>query len=334
METRKLDIGWGTLWRVFAFILITFILFEARSIIGALFVAIVISIGIDPFVSYLEKYKLPRLFGAIIAFLAGLLLFTLIAYSIMPVIAAEMGNFATFLNVAVTAFLKMSAPQASFALPGNVNDTLGALSSAGASVSGVVQIVFGNAFLILLAIVAAFYLTVEKNGPERFLMNVLSKKHEGAVLHIFDNFKNKIRRWFFGQLLLSVLMFALVSVGLWLIGVPYPLAIGIVAGVLELIPMIGPTIAGAIGILVALASSATLALYTLIFFVFIQQIDGNIFYPYIMGRTARVHPLIVIISILIGWGVAGFIGVILAVPSAVMTQEIFGYIAENKNAEQ
>lgn len=328
MEIRKLDIGWGTLWRIFAFILIIFILFTAKDVIGALFIAIVISIGIDPFVTYLEKYKLPRLFGAIVAFITGLFVLALVVYFVMPVVTMEVGGFMTFVNAIFSSFSKVN-----ISLPGNFNDTLGLLGSAGASVSGVVQVIFGNVLLFLLAIVSAFYLTVEKNGPERFLMNVLSKKHEDVVLHIFDNFKTKIRRWFFGQLLLSLITFAIVSSGLWLIGVPYPIAIGIVAGVLELIPMIGPTIAGAVGILVALASSVSLAFYTFIFFVFIQQIDGNIFYPYIMGRTARVHPLIVILSILIGWGVAGLMGVILAVPSAVMAQEIVSYISENKSTD-
>jgi len=173
---------------------------------------------------------------------------------------------------------------------------------------------------------------VEKNGPERLLMNVLPKRHEEAVFHILDNFKNKIRRWFFGQLLLSVIAFITVSLGLWLIGVPYPIAIGVFAGIFELIPMVGPTIAAVIGVLVALAESVPLALYTLIFFIIIQQLDGNFFYPYIMGRTAQVHPLLVIISITIGWGIAGFIGVILAVPSAVMAQEILGHIAEHKKS--
>lgn len=332
LETRKLEIGWGTLWRIFAFALITFVLFEARSVIGALFVSIVISIGLDPFVSYLERYKIPRLFGAIIAFLTGILALSLVLYSVLPVIAAEVGNFSTFMSAVLTAFLKVNVPQFSLSsLPGSVSDALGILGSAGASFGGIMQIILGNAFLVFLAMVAAFYLTVEKNGPERFLMNVLPKQHEEAVLRIFDNFKNKIRRWFFGQLLLSVIAFAIVSSGLWLLGVQYPLAIGVFAGIFELIPMVGPSIAGAIGVLVALADSSSLALYTLIFFVVVQQIDGNFFYPYIMGRTARVHPLVVILSIIVGWSMAGFIGVILAVPSAVMAQEIFEYVGENKD---
>lgn len=335
IETRKLDIGWGTLWRLFAFILITFILFEARSIIGALFVAIVISIGVDPFVSYLEKYKISRLFSTVIAFLAGLLILSLTLYSVLPVIITEIVSLSSFVATTVTSLIQTYAPQIQIpSLAGSINEALGLISSAGASVGGIIQVVFGNAFLVFLSFVAAFYLTVEKNGPERFLMNVIPKKHEDAVLNIFENFKKKICRWFFGQLLLSMIAFSIVTSGLWLLGVKYSLAIGVCAGLLELIPIVGPTIAGILGILVALGESFPLAIYTLIFFVIIQQLDGNLFYPYIMGRTARVHPLIVIISILIGWNVAGFIGVILAVPSAVMAQEIFGYISDNKNAEK
>lgn len=331
-ETRNLEVGWGTLWRIFAFALVVFVLFEARAIVGALFISIVISIGLDPFVSFLERYKLPRIVGTLLAFLAGFLALGLIAYSIMPAVAAEFNNFAIFVNAAITSFLKLNIPQFSLSsLPTNLGDALNLLGSASVSVGGVAQTIFSNVLLLFAAVVASFYLTIAKDGPERFLESVVAHTHREAVLRIFNNFKEKIRKWFFAQLLLSVIVTAMVSSGLWLIGVPYALAIGIVAGVLELVPMVGPVIAGVIGVLVALAESAPLALYTFIFFILIQQLDGNVLIPYIMGRTMRVHPLVVMLSLLIGWSIAGLTGIILAVPSAVLAEEVFGYIASERN---
>ncbi len=331
IETRKFEIGWGALWRLFAFVLIAFTLFEARGIVGALLISMVISIGLDPLVKFLEKHKIPRMLGTIMSFIAGLLLFSLVLYSVMPVVIAEMGSLSSFVSAFLSSFLKMNAPQLSFtSLPSNLNETLGFLGSASASVSGLVQAVLGNMLLLFVIVVSAFYLTIEKDGPERFLTNIVSKTHESTVLNIFNNFKTKIQKWFFGQLLLSVIMGTIVGTGLWLIGVPYFLAIGILAGVLELIPMVGPILAGATGVLVALAASVPLAIYTLIFFILIQQLDGNVLFPLIMGRTMRVHPLVVMLSLLIGWNIAGFFGIILAVPSAVLIQEIFKYVGDRK----
>jgi predicted PurR-regulated permease PerM len=97
------------------------------------------------------------------------------------------------------------------------------------------------------------------------------------------------------------------------------------------VPMIGPVITGLVSFLVAVSDSVSLGLYAVIFFFVIQQIEGNVLVPYIMGRAMNAHPVIVIVSMLAGAQIAGFVGIILSVPAAVLIQEIFNSLAERKD---
>ena len=103
------------------------------------------------------------------------------------------------------------------------------------------------------------------------------------------------------------------------------------AAVFEIVPIIGPVLAGVTAFLVAVSDSFTLGVYTVLFFVIVQQLENHILIPIIIGKTMRVHPVIVLISLLAGGKIAGFVGIVLAVPIAVMLQEIFAYLAERKS---
>jgi len=120
--------------------------------------------------------------------------------------------------------------------------------------------------------------------------------------------------------------------GMWLLGVPYAFVIGILAAIFELVPMIGPVIVGAVAFFIAISESFTLGIYALVFFMIIQQLENHIFIPIVMGRAMRVHPLMVILSILAGGQIAGFVGVLLAVPIAVLTEEVVTYVGEKRKS--
>jgi predicted PurR-regulated permease PerM len=117
---------------------------------------------------------------------------------------------------------------------------------------------------------------------------------------------------------------------MWVLGVEYPILLGVLAAVLELVPVIGPIVVGCIAFLIASATSIPLAVYTVIFFFVLQQIENHVFVPIVVGKSMKVHPVVVIISLIAGGRIAGFVGVILAVPIAVLVQEIFDYFAEKK----
>src|SRR3989442_214320 len=107
-------------------------------------------------------------------------------------------------------------------------------------------------------------------------------------------------------------MGVVVSIGMWLLGVKFPIVLGIIAAVFELVPIIGPVLSGSIMFLMAISDSVSLGLYTLLFAFIVQQLEGHVLIPIIMGRAMKIHPVMVIISLLAGGQTAGFFGIILS----------------------
>ncbi|MEK7630377.1 MAG: AI-2E family transporter, partial [Patescibacteria group bacterium] len=179
-------------------------------------------------------------------------------------------------------------------------------------------------------IVAAFYLIVDKDGTERLLKAILPAQYERPTLLVFSRFKDKIKNWFTAQLALSLIVGLVVCFGLWILNVRYFVVIAVLAAVFELVPIIGPVITGIVAFLAAVSDSVTLGIYAVIFFFIVQQLENHVLTPLVMGRALRVHPVIVVVSLLAGAQIAGFTGIILAVPVAVLAQEIFEYFSDRK----
>ncbi|MFH1161774.1 MAG: AI-2E family transporter [Candidatus Jorgensenbacteria bacterium] len=331
-EHTHFEIGWQTVWRIVLAFLILYVLYLARAPVGVFLISVVISLGLDPFVSFLQRARIPRFLAAVFTFILGILVLAAVLYVAVPVVVQEMGGFLGHVNQVLSSVGFGISEETLSGFSGDLSRALGLLSSADFSLSGAIGGVFGRAVLITSTLIISFYLTLEERGTERLLKVMLPDAYERAMLDIFDRFKVKIRHWFAAQLGLSLIMGVLVGVGMWVLGVPYALVLGIVAALFELVPFVGPVITGLIAFIVALSDSFSLGLYAVIFFVLIQQVENHFLYPYVMGRSMQVHPVIVIFSLLAGAQVAGFVGVVLAVPIAVMSQEVFNYLADRKRA--
>ncbi len=333
MEPKKsFEIGRQTIWRVFIFVGLVLLLYFARQALGVLAVAIVISLGLEPLVNFLENRRIPRLLSVIIIFFLGLLILSAIIYFLVPIIINEMGGFLEHFSRSFSSIFGVGLPKTliqSFSL--SLNKVLGFLTASNISVTGAIGAIFNKAVLVFSTIIITFYLTVERDGTERLLRVILPDMYERSVLRVFENFKLKIRRWFVAQLGLSLIIGVVVAFGLWLLDVRYFLILGLVAAVFEIVPIIGPVLAGAAAFLVAVSDSFTLGLYAVIFFVIVQQLESHVLIPLIIGKTMKVHPVVVLVSLLAGAQVAGFVGIVLSVPIAVIAQEIFSHLAERKD---
>ncbi|MBI5733156.1 AI-2E family transporter [Candidatus Jorgensenbacteria bacterium] len=330
-DHTHLDLSWRSLWRICVFAILIVIAYLARQVWGALLVAVVISLGLEPIVMFLESRKINRLLGTFIVFFLGLLVFSTIVYFIVPIVVVEIGGFVEHFDSTLSTIFGVNLPAAivkNFSL--SLDRALGFLSTINVSIAGAFSAVFSRVVLFFSTIVAAFYLTLEKDGVEKFLRVLIPDIYERPILTVFNRFKIKIRKWFGAQLILSLIIGVVVGFGMMFLGVRYPLVLGVLAGVLELVPLVGPIVTGTIAFLLAVSDSLGLGFYALLFFVGVQQLENHLLIPVVMGKAIKVHPVLVIVSILAGGQVAGFVGVVLAVPSALMAQEIFNYLSERK----
>jgi predicted PurR-regulated permease PerM len=150
------------------------------------------------------------------------------------------------------------------------------------------------------------------------LVFIIPTHHMAYVELMIDRIQTKLGRLVLAQMFLGLVVGLAVGIGLWAIGVKYALALGLIAGLLEVFPVIGPMIAGVLGTAIALSQSFTLGIFALVLYIIIQQAENNILIPNIMRKATGLNPLVTLIAVLLGGRVAGLVGVILSVPVATI----------------
>ncbi len=329
-SVQKIEISWVTLWRIFIFGAAAGAVYFAWNSFSVLLVGVVVSLGIEPLVSFLaERLKLGRVFAAILVVLILILVFAGAIYLVMPVIFGELAGFLTHFTQSVSAIFGVGFPEVNLKDLG-LGQFLNFVAAAGASVPVAITRIFGNIILIFSAVIITLYLSIEKEGAEKMLRIILPDSYERPVLAIFSAFEIKMRRWLGTQLVLSLFIGLTVGIGMWLIGVRYPLILGIMAGVFEVVPIIGPVMTGLVAFLIAMADSTVLGIYAVLFFFVVQQFENYVLIPVVMGKSMRIHPVVALVSLLVGGQLAGFVGILLGVPIAVLVQETFNYLAARK----
>jgi len=300
-------------------------LFWARQALIILFLAIVISSSIDGLVSWLQRKKIPRIFGTLLIFLVALTILALLLYTLIPIAIFELqsllGNLKK-IEIPIFGALDISQFVGIDKYLGNLGNLADVLFSGGASFLNIVAAVFGNLALIITTLILSFYLTVNRAGVEKFLRIILPIIYEDYIVGIYLRARKKMGRWLQGQILLMLVVGAATTIGLWILGVKYSLILGILAGVLEIVPIVGPIFSGTIAFLVAISESWILGLYVIILFLVIQQAESHLLIPLIMRKTVGISPVVVVIALLAGSQIAGLVGIILAVPTAVVLQEV------------
>jgi predicted PurR-regulated permease PerM len=184
--------------------------------------------------------------------------------------------------------------------------------------------VVGGATAVIMVLVLTFYMLLEGAAIKRAFLALLprdERPHVGLVLHrIGTHFGG----WLRGQLLIAVSVAVPISAGLLVIGIPYPFLIGVIAGLGELIPMVGLMLGGAVAILVALPQPTWRLVAVVIFFVVAMNIESHILIPRIMAHVLGISPLLTIVALLVGVKLMGILGGLLALPVAASLQVILG----------
>lgn len=323
-EKTTFEISWVSLWRILAFIALIAVLYEGRQIVLGVFLAIIISSGLEGVVDTLERrVSLPRSVSVILIFLAALIVFIVVVYTVVPFLLVEINTIFSGVNTANLGgwgiLLNLPATHSVSSLVGKVSTQVIASNS---SPLGLFSAALGSFGLAAAVLISSFYLSLTHDGVERFLGVVVPPDYEATTMRIYKRSKQLIGAWFRMQVLLSLIMGFTVWAGLTLLGVRYSLLIAILAALFELVPFLGPILSGAVAVVSALLTSTTLAFWTLIFFLVAQQFESNVLVPLLSRRSVGLHPVIVIVALLIGAEVGGVLGVIIAVPVAAICQEV------------
>ncbi|HZW03916.1 MAG TPA: AI-2E family transporter, partial [Anaerolineaceae bacterium] len=166
----------------------------------------------------------------------------------------------------------------------------------------------------IFMLVVTVYLLLEAPRIRRFALSLFPLEQRNTVSTVLNHIVESMGGYVRGMVLSGLIIGVITYLGLLIIGVDYPLLLGVLAGLLEVIPTLGPVIAAIPMVFFALQDSVTKAVITLVFVVLLQQLEGNIVVPNIMRTQVSVSPLAIVLAIFAGGAIAGLLGVLVAVP--------------------
>lgn len=315
---RKIEISHRTILFTLGILAVVWFIIQVREILFLLFVSLILVSALHSPVSWLAKRKIPRPLSIIVFYL---LIFTMfiggLALLIPPFIEQTkiiVSNTPFFLGAANQFFL--------YQLP--IEEIIKSLSSNvnvfGSNIFRYTLGFFGNIITLVSIFVFTFYLLLRWDNLGKLLSAGFAS--EERISRLLNRIEIGLGNWVRGEFLLMVIIGVMSYIGLTLLGVPSALPLAIAAGILEIVPIIGPIISAIPAVLVALAVSPLLALATVALYFVIQQLENNLIVPKVMERAVGIDPLGTILALMIGANLMGMLGAFLAVPFVVLAKII------------
>ena len=321
------------IWSIAKIVLVLiglWVLYLLRDIILIVLVAGLLAAIITPMVNFFEKKKIPRWFGALFVYLGILLILILIGLAIVPALVTQTKLFVDqipeFLRSVLNRFQAGSQKQ----FIDMLNGWLGKSALSGKTIFSVLGSVAGQVVSFLMVFVLAFYMSVRKKGAKSFINFLVPEKYQKFLEHFIISVQTEIGAWVRGLCMLCLFVGVIAYIGLTILGVKYALTLAVIAGLTEVVPYLGPWLGAIPAVIIALTQSPTLALFVIILYVIIQQIENTLVSPYVMHRAVGLDPLVIILALLIGGKLAGPVGMILAVPSATIIAILIRYYLKYK----
>ncbi|UOR12223.1 AI-2E family transporter [Halobacillus amylolyticus] len=286
--------------------------------------AMVLSLLLHPVVQFIEELGLPRALSILVIFAVFFSLTGFLIYRGYPHLLEQLRALSEQLPHLTEAYQswtrELYAQTERF--PDRIHERLDGsfanfeawmsarLMSAVTALSGVFNVI------VLLAVipVMTFYFLKDHSLIFQSLLRLLPVRWHGEAKRLSHKLSHSLGGYIRGQLLISLFVGFFATIGFWIAGLPYPLVLGVVAGITNIIPYFGPLLGAIPALVVAVTISVKTLIITLVAIFVIQIVEGNLLSPYIMGKSIHIHPLLIILALLAGSELAGIVGMIAAVP--------------------
>lgn len=336
----------GVVIKTLVILFLAYLAFVLRNLLLVILTSVVIASAIEPVTKWFIKKGIPRSLAVITLYLSLFVSVAIVTTIVLPPLAEDIKS----IIITLPQYISSIEPAELEKIPGFsliFNQFTSSFSSgdffqqvggyAGKASFGFFQTagtIFGSLFSFVLIIVISFYLAVQDDGVASFLRVVTPVKHEKYVIDLWKRSQKKIGHWMQGQLLLGVIVGVLTYLGLSILGIENALLLALIAAVFELIPIFGPILSAIPAIGVALIQDGfSLALVTLGLYLIIQQFENHLIHPLVVKKIVGIPSLLAILSLIIGAQLAGFLGMIIAVPVAAALMEFLSDVEKKKVAE-
>jgi len=312
-----------TVWQVLGIIAALILAYAIRDVLILIFIALILAAVLEPAVQYLVNKRFPKTVAILVWYFIIIGLLTFIFAVMVPPITRQISQLNQFFPYRYTnnlnSWTTYSQPTATVnlleQLTGFLRQWRDAAGSSGVNIVSGIFSLFGGFLSFVSVLVMTFYMLLERDGLKKLIICLTPILWREKALRLLQRMQDKMGLWVRGQLLLMLSIGVLTYVGLLILGVKYALVLALVAGLLEIVPIVGPITSAIPAVVTAFGQSPTKALMVFILYVVIQQAEGHILVPKIMSKSLGLSPVIVIIAILIGAKLGGITGTLLAVPA-------------------
>ena len=314
------------------------IVYQLRSVLILIAIAILLSLILQTLLHQLEKWIKQRWLAVLVLVISILGLSVLLPIVVLPDLLDEFQKLSANLPDYLSSLTEESQSlhqQYSF-IPdisqeiSKLNDFLYELLK---SFPLVIEKVFGITLEAFAIVILALYITYDPGFFTGGLLRLTPRRHHQQIRHLFRAMRLRLQGWMTGTLLAMLFLGIGVGLGLWILGIPLALPFAIIAGIFEVIPIVGSFVGGFLPALVALTISPLKLVLVLVLFLLLNQIDAHIFQPIVVGQQVNLHPVAVIIAVLIMGELLGLLGVIFAIPIAVVVTTLFDEFTFKPNSD-
>jgi predicted PurR-regulated permease PerM len=316
-KVTTVNISSVTILKVLAIGLILWFLIAIREILLLFLISVIISSAIDPLADYLYKKRIPRGFSVLIVYALFLSIVAMVIALLVPPITEQFqaisqsdfyDNFTSRVGGLRESLQKLGVDET---VTQNVQKLASSISE---TLFSLTRNIFTGFVSVVTVLVVSFYLSAEENGTKNFIKHLVPFKNQGYVNRLVTKIQRKIGSWVLGQLILSFVIFGVTYAGLLILKVDYALVLALIAGLLEIVPYIGPIIAVIPAAFFAFIQNPPLVLAVIILYIIIQQLENHLLVPMIMSRSVGLNPVLVILGVLIGGSLGSWVGAVIAIP--------------------
>jgi predicted PurR-regulated permease PerM len=310
---------------------VAYSLYVIREVLLSLYISGLLAMGLSPVVRKIERHKLvagryriPRWLAILVLYATFLLAVAFVLSLVIPPLVSQIrdlvGNLPQYADRLQAELTRRGLVDANWSWSSLFQDIQMPSGVAISGIFGALSGAVGALGKIVTILLLPFYLLLEAAALRSWLLQFVHPDNRKRADRIARAVTIKVGAWLNGQLVLGAVIGTTATVGLWLLGVPYFYVLGLIAAVGELIPVVGPILAAIPAILLAFTVSPQTALFVTLFCWGQQFVENNVLVPRIMERQVGVSPVAIIIALLVGSSLLGFVGAILAVPSVAIIQ--------------
>lgn len=343
----------GTIAKIICGVFVFLAIIKLHSLLVSIVIAVVIASFMEPMIVFFTKRGMRRGVSVLLCYsIIVLTIFAFIFFAIPPLVKETFSAINSLPDTIKTADILNPIQKSLYSTAKNIfpdipqsiplEDLVSLITSSFSNFAGgifdTVSRFFGGIVSFILVIVLSIYLTIEERGVARFLGMITPREYEEYVINLWTRVQTKIGRWIQGQFILMAIIFLLIFIGLTICKlfmgdkIQHIFLLSLISGLLEFIPVIGVFVSTVIAFLFTLIKGGTgAAVIVVILFTIIHQVESHIIYPQVVKKVTGIPPLLVIISLIAGIELAGFVGVLLSVPIAVL---IFEYLDDHNNRKK